>query len=194
MSCQRTVWRYKDCEHEEEFEISCSFFGDANHVHNTVVLSDPHRPVCSICHPPNPPTGKQIRNLHTHMPKRHLPGPRSIQALCRGYNAEILGFRGIIDGRPGFPVAEGEAVNSGTGYGSRGMDTLVNANMGRGSARGFPYVAQGGLKQAAGSDHRDPVQGNSVPGGPSNHTLGGHRTVAMPSERNTSADARQSEQ
>lgn len=30
MSCQRNVWRYEDCEHEEEFEISCSFFEDAS--------------------------------------------------------------------------------------------------------------------------------------------------------------------
>ncbi|KAL8652796.1 MAG: hypothetical protein Q9210_002470 [Variospora velana] len=188
MFCQRTVWRYEDCEHEEEFEISCSFIGDANHVHNTVILSDPHRPVCSICHPPNPPTEEQIRNLHAHMPERHLPGPGSIQALCRGYNAEILGIRGITDGRPGFPVAEGEAVNGGTGYGLRGMDTLVNANMGRGSARSSPYVTQGGFEQAAGSDHGDPVQGNSVPGGPSYPSGGQDRGN---NQQDTSADARQ---
>ncbi|KAI4096738.1 MAG: hypothetical protein Q9206_001910 [Seirophora lacunosa] len=167
MSCQRNVWRYEDCEHEEEFEMSCSFFEDANHVHNTVVLSDPYRPRCSICHPPAPLTAEQIRCRHENLPERRLPAPGSIQALFRGYHAEILSLGGVTDGRPAFPLADGGAVNGAVGYTShRGMDTIVNSNQTtRGSTRSSPHVPQGGFDRG-GSDQGDPCRGSPVVGGP----------------------------
>ncbi|KAL8959000.1 MAG: hypothetical protein Q9193_004055 [Seirophora villosa] len=156
-----------DCEHEEEFEISCSFFEDANHVHNTVVLCDPYRPSCSICHPPTPLTAEQIRCHPENLPERRLPGPGSIQALFRGYHAEILSLGGVTDGRPAFPLADGGAVNGAVGYTShRSMDTIVNANQtSRGSTRSSPHVPQGGFDQG-GSDQGDPSRGSPVVGGP----------------------------
>ncbi|KAI4118524.1 MAG: hypothetical protein LQ345_001458 [Seirophora villosa] len=146
-----------------EFPSSYQF----NHVHNTVVLCDPYRPRCSICHPPAPLAAEQIRCRHENLPERRLPAPGSIQALFRGYHAEILGLGGVTDGRPAFPLADGGAVNGAVGYTShRSLDTIVNANQTtRGSTRSSPHVPQGGFDQG-GSDQGDPSQGSPVVGGP----------------------------
>ncbi|KAL9010295.1 MAG: hypothetical protein Q9173_004762 [Seirophora scorigena] len=167
-TAQRNSYSQND-HHTTYYDIeNLSLLSDqSDHVHNTVVLSDPYRPRCSICRPPAPLTAEQIRYRHENLPERRLPAPGSIQALFRGYHAEILSLGGVTDGRPAFPLADGGAVTGAVGYIShQGMDTIVNTNQTtRGSARSSPHVPQGRFDQG-GSDQGEPSRESPVGGGP----------------------------
>ncbi|KAL8925388.1 MAG: hypothetical protein Q9208_003480 [Pyrenodesmia sp. 3 TL-2023] len=104
MSCQRRVWRYANCGHEEVMEITCSLGNDPNHVHNTTVIDSPNPPTCSICNPPPPPNIYQARNLAQNRPRTHLGAPWSHEVLYRGTHWESSPPAAVdgaeVDGQP----------------------------------------------------------------------------------------------
>ncbi|KAI4147464.1 MAG: hypothetical protein L6R39_003109 [Caloplaca ligustica] len=112
MSCQRRIWRYTNCEHEEEMDLSCTLAGDADHIHSTVVVQSDNPPSCTICYPPGLPAEYQARNLQLHLPQRHLGGPLSPAVIFRGTYSET---------QPGPSAAtNGATVNGATVDRSRG--------------------------------------------------------------------------
>ncbi|KAL8717353.1 MAG: hypothetical protein Q9225_005400 [Loekoesia sp. 1 TL-2023] len=90
MACERRVWRYDSCEHEEELDLRCSLSADPDHIHNTVVVETETPPRCSICNPPALIDENLARDLVRAATDRHLPAPRSTQSIFRGADAEVL--------------------------------------------------------------------------------------------------------
>ncbi|KAI4182036.1 MAG: hypothetical protein L6R41_006249 [Letrouitia leprolyta] len=141
MACERRVWRYEDCDHEEELDVRCSLGADRGHVHNTVVVETENPPRCSICNRPLPIDEDVARNLAQAAADRQLPAPGSEQSQYRGVNAEILAVdqQTNSDAEEAAPALNGATVNGATANGAsrhgahRSLDMVHNV-LGRGPA------------------------------------------------------------
>ena len=138
MACERRVWRYEECDHEELLDIRCSLASDpgtswdnstlsliclihrAGHIHNTVVVESATRPRCSICNQPAPIDQDVARTLTEAATARHLPPPGSHLHSFRGVDAEDLNSRNEA-------TLDGASVNGASHHGRATIsDTMRN--------------------------------------------------------------------
>ncbi|KAL9593591.1 MAG: hypothetical protein Q9219_007479 [cf. Caloplaca sp. 3 TL-2023] len=98
MTCERRVWRYEGCDHEEELDIKCGCGGNPHHIHNSILMETRNPPRCSICNPPALVAEEVASNLAHGATTRHLPAPGTINSLFRGTNAEALAGAQVWDG------------------------------------------------------------------------------------------------
>lgn len=138
MACERRVWRYGDCDHEEELDVRCGLGADPDHVHNTIIVETENPPQCSTCNPPPPIDEDRRRTLDEAAADRHLPAIRTIERRTRGVNAEILtevqtsSNADDSNNEDSAPVQNGAAVNGTTANGAsrhaphRSLDTVHN--------------------------------------------------------------------
>ncbi|KAL8898566.1 MAG: hypothetical protein Q9207_006634 [Kuettlingeria erythrocarpa] len=112
MSCQRRVWRYTTCQHEEVMDLNCSLGNDPNHVHNTIVIDSPNPPTCTICNSPPPPNVYQARNLAQNRPRTYLGAPWSNEVAYRGTD-----WQGPPSSAGNEAAVNGQSLNGATGRG-----------------------------------------------------------------------------